>query len=151
MTSHDYSVYCNHYFFHVYSVYSLLKDHHFPSACEQQGKVFGLSLAQALWALPRCLAWQPGSRKHDESSGNPKKYGDLHILFAYIFYFILCTYVHRCNYVKHYKRLLGTGPTPGFIADGGGVTKQRWTHGQWSWGFQIEIGSPTVRDQSCHT
>ena len=98
-------------------------------------------------AWRRLFGPYPGASHDNQEAGNmmnlretPKKYGDLHILFAFIFYVILCTYVisskcHRWNYVKHYKRLLGTGPTPGFTADCGGVTKQRWTHGQWSWGL----------------
>ena len=154
---HHITIMYSHYFFHVYSVYSLLKDHHFPSACEQQGKVFGLSLAQALWALPRCLAWQPGSRKHDESSGHPKKIWRFTRLVC--LYFILLNFMYICTYhqnaidetmwntTKDYWAPVQRRGLPLTV-----VLRSRDGHmANEAGGFPIEIGSPTVRDQSCHT
>ena len=65
----QYSVRWSLSFMYTTTVYSVLKDHDFPPACERQGKIFGLSLAQALWALPRCLA----SPKHDCIQGNYRR------------------------------------------------------------------------------
>ena len=98
-------------------------------------------------AWHRLFGPYPGASHDNQEAGNMMNLRDTQknmaiytscLLIFYIIKFYVHMYIsskcHRWNYVKHYKRLLGTGPTPGFTADGG-VTKQRWAHGQWSWGL----------------